>query len=103
MKTQSKAAPSHLFYDPPSVSRHAFRISMKLEAIDRKNPDLVCVASVTNTIGDQILIHFDEWDDLYDYWCREDNPYIHPMGWCQKNQIALVPPTGTLIIRSSIF
>ncbi|XP_066915395.1 lethal(3)malignant brain tumor-like protein 4 [Clytia hemisphaerica] len=97
MKTQSKAAPANLFFDTPPVSRHAFRISMKLEAIDRKNPDLVCVASVANTIGDQILIHFDEWDDLYDYWCREDNPYIHPMGWCQKNQIALVPPTDEMV------
>lgn len=67
---------------------------MKLEAVDRKNPDLVCVSSVNNVMGDQFLIHFDEWDDQYDYWCKEDSPYIHPMGWCEQNGIPLVPPTG---------
>jgi len=94
LETGSVAAPEDLFYDPPPVPRHSFRTCMKLEAVDRKNPDLVCVSSVSNVIGDQFLIHFDEWDDLYDYWCRHDNPYIHPMGWCQQNNIPLVPPTG---------
>lgn len=93
--TESIAAPENAFYTPHPVGRHNFRTCMKLEAIDRKNPDLVCVSSVNNVVGDQFLIHFDEWDDQYDYWCREDCPYIHPMGWCQSNGIPLVPPTGT--------
>lgn len=41
---------------------------MKLEAVDRKNPGLVCVASVTDVIDDHFLVHFDNWDDTYDYW-----------------------------------
>lgn len=41
---------------------------MKLEAVDKKNPGLVCVASVTDVMDDRFLVHFDNWDDTYDYW-----------------------------------
>lgn len=41
---------------------------MKLEAVDRMNPSLVCVASVTDVVGSRFLVHFDNWDDTYDYW-----------------------------------
>lgn len=67
---------------------------MKLEAIDRKNPDLTCVATVTNVIGPYFLVHFDEWDDTYDYWCKEDCPYIHAVGWCREVGKNLNPPNG---------
>ena len=44
---------------------------MKLEAVDRMNPSLVCVASVTDVVGSRFLVHFDNWDDTYDYWLWE--------------------------------
>lgn len=74
--TGCEAAPAFLFREVPKPI-HKFTTKMKLEAVDRKNPDLVCVASVNNVIGEHFLIHFDEWDDQYDYWCREDSPFIH--------------------------
>ena len=67
---------------------------MKLEAVDKKNPDLTCVASITNVIGEYFLVHFDEWDDTYDYWCKEQCPYLHTTGWCQEVGIRLTPPQG---------
>ena len=67
---------------------------MKLEAVDRMNPDLICVATVTNVIGNHFLVHFDEWDDSYDYWCGDDCPYIRPVGWCRENNRNLNPPNG---------
>ena len=75
-------------------TRHGFKTNMKLEAVDKKNPDLTCVASINNVIGDYLLIHFDEWDDSYDYWCRETCPYLHQVGWCIENGIRLTPPQG---------
>ncbi|KAK3710159.1 hypothetical protein QZH41_010559, partial [Actinostola sp. cb2023] len=91
-KQSSVAAPEHLF-SPVSKKRHGFEMGMKLEAIDRKNPDLICVATVTNVIGNRFLVHFDEWDDTYDYWCEEDCPYIHPVGWCESTGRRLTPPS----------
>jgi hypothetical protein len=40
---------------------------MKLEAVDRKNPHLVCVATlaeIDNGREDSWKIHFDGWTDL---------------------------------------
>lgn len=41
---------------------------MKLEAVDRMNPSLICVATVTDVVDKRFLVHFDNWDDTYDYW-----------------------------------
>jgi hypothetical protein len=78
----------------PFPTRHGFKENMKLEAIDRKNPDLICVATVTNVLGNRFLVHFDEWDDTYDYWCYDDCPYIHQVGWCHSQGRRLTPPNG---------
>lgn len=45
-----------------------FDIGTKLEAVDRMNPSLICVATVTDVVDDRFLVHFDNWDDTYDYW-----------------------------------
>ncbi|XP_068682638.1 lethal(3)malignant brain tumor-like protein 4 isoform X1 [Montipora foliosa] len=88
---EAKAAPEELF-KPISTTKHGFKTGMKIEAVDRMNPDLICVASVTNVIGNYFLVHFDEWDDSYDYWCGDDCPYIRPVGWCRENKRNLNPP-----------
>ncbi|XP_073930897.1 lethal(3)malignant brain tumor-like protein 1 isoform X2 [Castor canadensis] len=91
--TRAQAAPKHLFvnqsHSPPPLG---FQVGMKLEAVDRMNPSLVCVASVTDVVDSRFLVHFDNWDDTYDYWCDASSPYIHPVGWCQKQGKPLTPP-----------
>ncbi|KAM3961851.1 lethal (3) malignant brain tumor [Aphomia sociella] len=87
------AAPKHLF---PHMSNtifkpNCFRIGMKLEAEDRKN-DLVCVATITDMMDNRMLINFDSWDEMYDYWVDPTSPYIHPVGWAEENGISLTPP-----------
>ncbi|XP_024114461.1 lethal(3)malignant brain tumor-like protein 4 isoform X3 [Oryzias melastigma] len=71
-----------------------FQVSMKLEAVDKKNPGLVCVASVADVIDDRFLVHFDNWDDTYDYWCNSSSPYIQPVGWCEEQGRPLMSPQG---------
>ncbi|XP_017913381.1 PREDICTED: lethal(3)malignant brain tumor-like protein 1 isoform X3 [Capra hircus] len=91
--TRAQAAPKHLFvsqsHSPPALG---FQVGMKLEAVDRMNPSLICVASVTDVVDGRFLVHFDAWDDTYDYWCDSSSPYIHPVGWCQKQGKPLTPP-----------
>ncbi|KAG9356029.1 hypothetical protein JZ751_000873 [Albula glossodonta] len=65
----TQAAPKNLFKNQNrTVTSPKFEVGMKLEAVDRKNPCLVCVASVADVIDDRFLVHFDNWDDTYDYW-----------------------------------
>jgi len=72
----------------------SFDIGDKIEAVDKKNNMMVCVATITDAYGDQLLVHFDGWEDSYDYWCDSTSPYIHPVGWCQDNCQILSAPNG---------
>lgn len=38
-----------------------FQPDMKLEAKDRQNPHLICVATIANIKDGKLLIHFDGW------------------------------------------
>ncbi|XP_073983678.1 lethal (3) malignant brain tumor isoform X3 [Rhodnius prolixus] len=90
------AAPSTCFpsYAINSTTPNLFRVGMKLEAIDRKNTFLVCVATVAGVIENRILVHFDSWGDIYDYWVETSSPYIRPIGWSKENNHELTPPNG---------
>lgn len=77
------------------MTPHGFRVGLKLEAVDKKNNSaLTCVATVADVLGDKILIHFDGWEDIYDYWSDPTSPYIHQVGWCQLTGKPLSPPNG---------
>ncbi|XP_072276209.1 lethal(3)malignant brain tumor-like protein 3 [Pyxicephalus adspersus] len=90
---KSQAAPKTLFksYNTP-VTPSGFRVGMKLEAVDRKNPSLLCVATISDIVENRLLIHFDNWDHSYDYWCDSSSPYIRPVGHCKELGVPLTPP-----------
>lgn len=46
---------------------------------------LVCVATVADTYANKVLVHFDGWEDAYDYWCTYNSANIHYVGWCQEH------------------
>uniref|UniRef100_A0A8C7S160 L3MBTL histone methyl-lysine binding protein 3 n=1 Tax=Oncorhynchus mykiss TaxID=8022 RepID=A0A8C7S160_ONCMY len=97
--SKAQAAPKALFENQNTVraayrSNLGFRIGMKLEAIDKKNPSFICVATVTDMVDSRFLVHFDDWDESYDFWCDATSPYIHPVGWCQDNDRILTKPPG---------
>ncbi|XP_011496871.1 PREDICTED: lethal(3)malignant brain tumor-like protein 3 isoform X2 [Ceratosolen solmsi marchali] len=97
---KATAVPKTLFSNKNSMLPTGFRVGMKLEAVDRKHSSLVCVASVSDVMDSRILVHFDSWDDVYDYWADVSSPYIHPIGWCHHNGRSLTPPnckSSTLI------
>ncbi|XP_068191902.1 lethal(3)malignant brain tumor-like protein 1 isoform X2 [Antennarius striatus] len=91
--TKAQVASKELFASPGRIDvKCCFEIGMKLEAVDRMNPSLICVATVTDMVDNRFLVHFDNWDDTYDYWCDSSSPYIHPIGWCQERNLPLTPP-----------
>ena len=73
---------------------------MRLEALDRKHPTLVCVATVAEVDAHRLRIHFDGWSNDYDYWCDQTSLDIHPIGWCKKSNVTLRRPPGNNGIES---
>lgn len=51
-----------------TVTPLGFRVGMKLEAVDKKNPSLVCVSTVRDLVDSRLLVHLDSWDKSHDYW-----------------------------------
>ena len=82
--TNGQAAPKenflHFHKPPKSSELNGWKIGLKLEAVDRSNTSLICVATVTNVMDGRVLIHFDGWDLEFDYWVTPSSPYIHPKG-----------------------
>ncbi|XP_048355916.1 lethal(3)malignant brain tumor-like protein 4 isoform X1 [Sphaerodactylus townsendi] len=90
---KAQAAPKTLFKALSTpVTPSGFRVGMKLEAVDKKNPSLMCVATIADMLDNRLLIHFDNWDESYDYWCDASSPYIRPIGYCQETGTPLTTP-----------
>ena len=60
--------------------------------MDRRNPDLVCVASVKGVSGDKVLIHFDGWNRNYDYFCHHRSPELRPIASAKRLGMTLQIP-----------
>nr|XP_048296627.1 sex comb on midleg-like protein 2 isoform X4 [Myodes glareolus] len=91
--TGSELAPAVLFKkEPPPPPLNNFKVGMKIEAVDRKNPFLICPATIGAVRGDQIHITFDGWSGTFDYWCKYDSRDIFPVGWCCLTGDVLQPP-----------
>ena len=71
-----------------------FEVGMRVEVMDRRNPILVRVASMQEVKEHQVLVHFDGWPQMYDYWVDDDSPDIKPPGWCSRTGGTLQPPSG---------
>ena len=55
---------------PIGPKSNKFIVGQKLEAVDKKNPQLICCATVGAVKDDQIHVIFDGWKGTFDYWCR---------------------------------
>lgn len=81
----------HPLQEPTAPKENMFKVGMKLEALDPKNPLLICVATVADVDGDRIRVDFDGYLGS-DYWCRYDSRDIFPVGWCHLSGHPLQPP-----------
>ncbi|KAG8244440.1 protein silencing [Homalodisca vitripennis] len=100
----AEMAPAKIFKkEPPTPRSNMFQVGMKLEAVDKKNPQLICAATVGAEKGEMIHVTFDGWRGAFDYWCRYDSRDIFPVGWCAKSGHPLQPPGQKIASGASRF
>ncbi|XP_063057838.1 sex comb on midleg-like protein 2 isoform X2 [Engraulis encrasicolus] len=93
----AEMAPATAFKkEPPKPSQNGFSAGMKLEAVDKKNPHLICPATIGEVKAEEVFIMFDGWRGAFDYWCRYDSRDIFPVGWCQLTKHSLQPPGNSV-------
>ena len=58
-------------------------VNKRLEAIDKKNPSMNCVATIEEVDREKnkIKIHFDGWTNKYDYWTDTADLSLFPAGY----------------------
>ncbi|XP_063241328.1 polycomb protein Scm isoform X2 [Bacillus rossius redtenbacheri] len=106
LKTLNNAEMAHakMFKkEPATPSKNLFQVGMKLEAVDKKNPQLICTATIGAIKGDMIHVTFDGWKGAFDYWCRYDSRDIFPVSWCARSGHPLQPPGQKPAYGSSRF
>ncbi|XP_004866201.1 sex comb on midleg-like protein 2 isoform X2 [Heterocephalus glaber] len=98
----SELAPATIFKkEPPKPPLNNFKVGMKLEATDRKNPYFICPATIGGVKGDEVYITFDGWSGVFDYWCKYDSREIFPVGWCCLTGDVLHPPGNKVPIAKN--
>lgn len=90
--TLTKSFFSFCFPNQDQRSENDFKIGTKLEAVDLREPALICPATVTDLKGPLLRIHFDGWDESYDQLVDKDSLDIFPVGYCSSVAHPLQPP-----------
>uniref|UniRef100_A0A7N8XD12 Scm polycomb group protein like 2 n=1 Tax=Mastacembelus armatus TaxID=205130 RepID=A0A7N8XD12_9TELE len=99
----AEMAPATAFKkEPPSPPQNSFKPGMKLEAVDKKNPYLICPATIGEVRGDEVFIMFDGWRGAFDYWCKYDSRDIFPVGWCSLTKHSLQPPGNSVNLPKNL-
>ncbi|XP_042339699.1 sex comb on midleg-like protein 2 isoform X2 [Plectropomus leopardus] len=88
--------------EPLRPSQNNFKPGMKLEAVDKKNPYLICPATIGEVKGEEVFIMFDGWRGAFDYWCKYDSRDIFPVGWCSLTKHSLQPPGNSVTLPKNL-
>ena len=74
-----------------------FEIGTKVEAVDLREPSFICPATIVETHGCLLRVHFDGWDSTFDQWVSHESLELFPVDWCEKNVHPLQPPGYVLM------
>uniref|UniRef100_A0A673KTF4 Sex comb on midleg-like protein 2 n=1 Tax=Sinocyclocheilus rhinocerous TaxID=307959 RepID=A0A673KTF4_9TELE len=95
----AEIAPATAFKkEPLRPPQNDFKPGTKLEAVDKKNPYLICPATIGEVKGEEVFVMFDGWRGAFDYWCRYDSRDMFPVGWCIVTKHSLQPPGNSITV-----
>ncbi|KAJ7993589.1 hypothetical protein DPEC_G00273970 [Dallia pectoralis] len=99
----AEMAPATAFKkEPPPLAQNNFKPGMKLEAVDKKNPYLICPATIGEVKGDEVFVMFDGWRGAFDYWCKHDSRDLFPVGWCSVTKHSLQTPGNSVTLPKNL-
>jgi hypothetical protein len=75
---------------------YQFEPGMKLEVVDKVNPQLIRPATILCRNEYKIQVIFDGFDIKYAYWLDDDSEDIHPINYCKQTEHPIEHPAGAL-------
>lgn len=62
-----------------------FRPGLHLEVVDKNRISQVKVATIQRIVGKRLHVrYYDSSPEDNGFWCHEDSPLIHPVGWANR-------------------
>ena len=62
-----------------------FRCGLQIEVVDKNRISQVKVATIQKVVGKRLHVrYYDSPPEDNGFWCHEDSPLIHPVGWARK-------------------
>lgn len=78
----ARTIPSTFYSKINDSMKSRFRCGLNLEVVDKNRISQVKVATVHKIVGKRLFVkYFDSSPDDNGFWCHEDSPLIHPVGW----------------------
>ncbi|XP_067623071.1 polycomb protein Sfmbt isoform X2 [Eurosta solidaginis] len=75
----ARTLPSSFYNKINDSMQSRFRLGLNLECVDKDQISQVRLATVTKIVGKRLFLRYFDSDD--GFWCHEDSPIIHPVGW----------------------
>lgn len=94
--TGARTLPTDFYNKIHESLKSRFRHGHILEVLDKEKLSQVKVATVDDIVEKRLYLrYFDSKpDNVNGFWCHEDSPLIHPVGWARMVQHTLVAPPG---------
>lgn len=78
----ARTLPSTFYAKINESLKSRFRCGLILEVVDKNRISQVKVATIHKIVGKRLYIrYFDSAPEDNGFWCHEDSPLIHPVGW----------------------
>lgn len=91
--TGARTLPSNYSNKASESLKSRFDVGLTLEVVDKNHISQVKVAIIHKIVGKRLNVkYYDVPSDDAGFWCHEDSPLIHPVGWARKVGHHLVAP-----------
>ena len=79
----AKTLPGHFYNKLYESFRSRFEVGLILEVVDKECISTVKLARINKIVGKRLYVDYYDNTGLADegFWCHEDSPLIHPVGW----------------------
>ncbi|GJQ65632.1 Sfmbt [Trypoxylus dichotomus] len=95
--TGARTLPSNYSNKISDSLKSRFQCGLNLEVVDKNRISQVKVAMVHKIVGKRLNVkYYDMPPDDAGFWCHEDSPLLHPVGWAKKVGHHLVAPLNYL-------
>ncbi|KAL0266393.1 UNVERIFIED_CONTAM: hypothetical protein PYX00_008947 [Menopon gallinae] len=83
--TGARTLPSNFYTKVHDSLKSRFRVGMNVEVVDKNRISQVCVATVKRIVGKRLHVeYYNGENDDNGFWCHEDSPLLHPVGWASR-------------------